>query len=301
MNGDYQYFATVKADDMLRKSFNELTQKTFGFDFVDWYEAGHWGEMYIPHVLTEGGRVVSNVSVNLMQFDLCGVKKNYIQLGTVMTDQACRGQGLNRMIMEQILREWEDRADGVYLFANDSVLDYYPKFGFRPVKEYEYYLPCDAAADKAPYKMEKIDLKQKEQYEKLRKTIESYFGDPEIQNHNDGMYMSDNLGLYLFWLAGEFCDHIYYLPEEGVYAVASAEEERLHVHQIFGKRQVEMERLAKAFGENIKEIVLGYTPAHKEKFLVREHKEEDCTLFIRGDDLQRMEKERMRFPALSHA
>ena len=48
-------------------------------------------------------------------------------------------------------------------------------------------------------------------------------------------------------------------------------------------------------------MVLGYTPVHKEKFLVREHKEEDCTLFILGEDLTRIEENQMMFPILSHA
>lgn len=301
MNGEYQYFTTVKDNDTVRGSFNELTQKTFGFDFADWYEAGHWGERYIPHVLLAKGKVISNVSVNLMRFDICGVKKNYIQLGTVMTDKAYRGQGLNRRIMERILQKQEGRADGFYLFANDSVLDYYPKFGFRPAKEYEYYMPCRHETCIKPYMMEKVDITQKEQYGRLCRAIGSCFEDPEQQNQNDAMYMSDNSGLYWFWLATEFCNDIYYLPESDLYVIAGLEGETLHVNQIFGKRLVEMERLAEAFGKAVNEVVLGYTPVCRERFLVREHKEKDCTLFILGEDLQRMERDRMRFPVLSHA
>ncbi len=86
--------------------------------------------------------LISNVSVNIMQFDLLGEKKNYIQLGTVMTDRKYQGQGWNRKIIEQVLQEYKNTVDGIYLFGNDSVLHYYPKFGFQPSKEYEYYLPC---------------------------------------------------------------------------------------------------------------------------------------------------------------
>ena len=75
------------------------------------------------------GRVVSNVSVNRIRFDLGGKKKDYIQIGTVMTDEKYRGKGLNGQIMERVLKEYEGKADGIYLFANDSVLNYYPKFG----------------------------------------------------------------------------------------------------------------------------------------------------------------------------
>ncbi len=116
--------------------------------------------MYIPHVLADGERVVSNVSVNIMHFDICGAKKNYIQLGTVMKDSSYCGKGLNRYIMEDILEEYRGNTDGIYLFANDTVLDYYPKFGFVPSKEYEYFMPCNNISDVKPYVLEKMDMSQ---------------------------------------------------------------------------------------------------------------------------------------------
>lgn len=121
INLKYSYSTSVKNNDIIRKSFNELTRNIFCFDFVNWYQSGHWGELYIPHVLLDGEKVISNVSVNLMQFDMCGQKKNYLQLGTIMTDLQYRGQGLNRWIMEKILKEFKNKVDGIYLFGNDSV------------------------------------------------------------------------------------------------------------------------------------------------------------------------------------
>ena len=120
-------------------------------------------------------------------------------------------------------------------------------------------------------------------------------------NPNDGLYMNENIGLYQFWIAAEYGEQIYYLPEISNYVIAALEENTLQVYQIFGKQQVDMKRLAKAFGENVKEVLLHYTPACKDGYLVREHKEEDCTLFIMGEDLKRIEKDRMMFPELSHA
>lgn len=297
----YKYSADVKNNDVLRESFNELTRKTFGFDFTGWYEAGHWGELYIPHVMLDGNQVVSNVSVNLMQFDVGGVKKYYIQLGTVMTDFAYGGQGLNREIMERILQEYSGKADGIYLFGNDSVQSYYPKFGFQSSKEYEYYMPCESMENVTAYEIEKVDMSREEQCERLYDVIRNYSDNPDSLNQNDVMYMSDNLGLYQFWLAAGYGENVFYLPETGNYVVAELNEDVLNIHQIFGKQQVDIARLAKSFGEQVKEAVLGYSPVHKEPFLVREHTEEDCTLFILGDDLWCIEREKLRIPALSHA
>lgn len=297
----YKFTTEVKKNDVLRASFNKLTRQVYCFDFINWYKAGHWGNLYIPHVLLDGDRVISNVSVNLMQFDIRGVKKNYIQLGTVMTDCAYRGQGLNREIIERILNEYAGKVDGIYLFGNDSVIDYYPKFGFQPSKEYEYYIQCENQMNLDSYLIEKVDMTRPEESERLYDVIRAYSKNANILNQNDAMCMSDNLGLYQFWLAAEYANQIFHLPEIGIYVVAEQMGDVLQIYQVFGKQEVDMMRLAKAFDDHIKEVVLGYSPVHKEQFLVREHKEEDCTLFILGEDLQRIERDKMRFPVLSHA
>lgn len=297
----YNYCTKVRDNDTLRDSFNELTRQTFCFDFVGWYEAGQWGDFYIPHVLLDGEKVVSNVSVNIMQFDVQGVKKNYIQLGTVMTDNAYRGQGLNREIMELIMAEYKDKVDGIYLFGNDDVVNYYPKFGFKPAKEYEYYLPCDNSLNVEPYALEKVDMQDKEQAEKFYDFMRAYKVEANELNQNDAMYMSENVNLFQFWLGAGYGDSVYYIPEMNEYVIVETDGDKVLVCQIFGKQEVDILRLAKAVNEDVAEVVLGYTPVHKEKYMVREHKEEDCTMFIIGDDLACMEQEKMMFPVLSHA
>lgn len=105
----YTYSTNVKNNDILRKSFNELTEKTFYFNFESWFHNGFWGNDYIPCSLIDGEKVVANVSVNLMDFQLDGIKKHYIQIGTVMTDEAYRGQGLNRYLMEKVITEYKEK------------------------------------------------------------------------------------------------------------------------------------------------------------------------------------------------
>lgn len=290
-----------KDDTALLDSFNELTRNTFGFDFTGWHAAGHFSDMYVPHVVLDKEKVVSNVSVNRMQFDMGGVIKNYIQIGTVMTDDEYRGRGLNRKIMESIMQEYAGKVDGIYLFGNDSVLEYYPKFGFVPCEEYEYYFVYESKNDVIPYVMEKVDMADEAQAKRLYAVMENYFAEPAVPNENDAMYMSENLSLYHFWMDSEYRDNIYYLPECGVYVVAAVDNEKLNLYQIIGKEKADVKRIAKAFGEGFSEVVLGYTPVHKDGLSVRIHKEEDCTLFIIGEDLRCMNEKHMMFPILSHA
>ena len=132
-----QILKGYRDDDTLRGSFDRLARRTFDLTFEDWYQNGFWGDDYIPYSVVIDGAVAANVSVNRTNFVLDGETKRFIQLGTVMTDERYRNRGLIRRLMTEIDRDFAGQADGVYLFANDSVLDFYPKFGFRWAAETE--------------------------------------------------------------------------------------------------------------------------------------------------------------------
>ena len=127
-----QIHTNVREDPDLRAGFFALARETFDLDFEPWYRGGWWGERYIPYLLTVDGHAAANVSVNVLDTRFQGRPRRYIQLGTVMTAPAFRGRGYSRRLLETVLDQWRDRFDGAYLYANDSVLDFYPKFGFRP-------------------------------------------------------------------------------------------------------------------------------------------------------------------------
>ena len=135
---NYGFAKDFKHDQKLRRSFNQLTEATFGFSLENWYQDGLWGDYYIPYSLLRGDQVISNVSINRIEFDIENERKVGIQIGTVMTDENYRHRGLNRFIMEQVMNDWKDRADFIYLFANNSVLDFYPKFDFQIIDEYQH-------------------------------------------------------------------------------------------------------------------------------------------------------------------
>jgi GNAT superfamily N-acetyltransferase len=139
INGkEYIFIKDYKDNILYRKSFNELTKKIYGFDFEEWYQSGYWGSGYIPYSLVEGEDIVANVSASIVDCLVLGERKIYIQIGTVMTVYTYQNQGLARYLMNKVVEEWEDKCDMIYLFANDSVLDFYPKFRFRAINEYEY-------------------------------------------------------------------------------------------------------------------------------------------------------------------
>ncbi len=62
--------------------------------------------------------MLSNVSANRMKFLQNGEEKYYIQIGTVMTDEDYRKQGLASGLIKHVISEYENECDGIYLFGN---------------------------------------------------------------------------------------------------------------------------------------------------------------------------------------
>lgn len=287
----YNMVVDYKDNSVLRKSFNDLTEKTYGFQFEEWYQNGYWTDTYIPYSIADGEKIVANVSVNKMDFVMDGHKKFFIQIGTVMTDKEYRGQGLSRYLIEKIIEDWADKADGMYLFANDSVLEFYPKFGFSKSKEYQYKYKIDGT--KSSKKYNKVNMKEEESRNRFIKA--------NLPDTSNSRLAVNNIGLIMFYTTSFLSESVYYLPEENSYVIADINEDNIFIHQIISYDKVNLYNIMNSFGSNMKEVVLGFTPLDKEGFVVEECKEEDTTLFILGSDLTVIEKEQLMFPTLSHA
>lgn len=137
--GELQFIKNYRDDVLLRESFFQRANQTFGLNFKSWFEHGYWGEKYIPYSYVENNKIVANASVNVLDLIIDGKQHRAIQIGTVMTHPDYRHQGLSKHLMNRILEEYENKYDIMYLFANESVLDFYPKFGFRRIEQHQYY------------------------------------------------------------------------------------------------------------------------------------------------------------------
>lgn len=294
----YKYVTKYKNNDLLRAALNQLTRETFGFDFESWYQNGYWKEnMYMPHSLMDGDQMVANVSANRMEFVIDGEIKHYIQIGTVMTAKEYRNLGLGRYLMEKVIATYQDEYDGIYLFANDSVLDYYPKFGFQVSKEYIYkkhFLKSEmiekSFQNKNPgfVKIDNPSIEDRKRFfEYVREAVP-----------NDGMTMR-NVGLMGFYFHD--MENVYYSKNLDTYVVATMENRTLNLGCVIAKREVELNEILDSFAEDAETVILDFVPSDKNSFEVEEFNEEDCTLFYIGEDLKRIERERLHFPSLSHA
>lgn len=275
----------------LRHSFNELAAKTFGLNFEDWYQNGFWSDNYNPYSVVRDGRVVANVSVNKTNMLLNGSVKHLLQLGTVMTHEAYRNQGLIRKIMEQIEQDYDGKNDGYYLFANDGVLDFYPKFGFRKAKEYQY---SGTLSNTGECQFEQILMDNSGRWELLKKAME--------RNVFHGRFdMLDNGELILFYVTKFMQNNVYYHKPTDTWVIAEPEGKSVFLHNVFSGTLTELNEVIRLFGKGVQTVTLGFVPTDKEIYDAAELHEEDCTLFVKGISPEMLKKEMLRIPSLSHA
>lgn len=279
-----------RRDAALRASFNALAEKTFGLNFEGWYQNGFWGDNYNPYSIVKDGRVVANVSVNHTDMMIAGERRRLYQLGTVMTDPAYRNRGYIRAIMEEIDRDTAD-ADGVYLFANDGVLDFYPKFGFVRGAEYVYERPvCQAGA----CRMQRVRMDNAAAWDALRRAM-------EVSAVQSACEMAGNPGLIFFYVSQFMQDCTYYCEALDAWAIAEIENGSLTLHNVFCPHAVSLDEVIAAFGGEVARVTLGFTPLDTAGFACRKLHEEDCTFFIRGQGFHDFSAKALRIPSLSHA
>lgn len=286
----YQLITDYRDDAPLRHSFNRLAEKTFGLNFEDWYQNGFWSDSYRPFSVAEDGEIVANVSVNRTDMLYQAKVKRLLQLGTVMTDEAHRRQGLIRELMTWIDAEYGGKCDGFYLFANDSVLDFYPRFGFEESREYE---ASKQVSFPGTCRLEKLAMDTPAKWQLLKDAMKRSI----FRGRFD---MVDNPGLILFYVTKFLQDNVYVHRPSDTWVIAEEENGRLLIHNIFSGTLTGTGQVLGLFGNSAGEIVFGFTPLETEGYNVAEHREEDCTLFIKGG-LKFIAGQKLRIPSLSHA
>lgn len=291
--GHYQVVSGYQDHEQLRKSFNGLTGKVFGFSLEDWYQNGFWTGRYIPYSLVDNDRIVANVSVNMMDYLVFSEKKRYIQVGTVMTDEDYRGQGLNRQLLEIILEEWEDHCDLFYLYANDSVVDYYPKFGFRKAQEYVYSRPFTKDGHKDVPLPKKLSMDDAEDREFLFDSISATMVLSKVA-------MVDNPYLAILHCMASQRENIHYFEKQGVIAIASHEGNTLVLHDVYCSSVFVLEEILEALAtEQTRRVRLGFVPRELSQWEMQERIEEDSTFYVREG--KGSFPEGIMFPVMSHA
>jgi predicted acetyltransferase len=245
--------------------------------------------------MVEDGKVVANVSVNRCDMVFDGKVARLIQLGTVMTDPDYRGKGYAGALMRRILDDYKDKVDGIYLYANDSVREFYPKYGFKERTEYQFSreLSDKTEASKKPMgKAVAFSMNGKQDWDKMEEILRN-------KAQNSRVYMVNNTGLYLFYLSQFMQENVFYLPDSDTYVIAEKEEDTLILHAVIGDGGID--EVIAALRGDAKRVVLMFTPKNPAGFTKQELHEQDTTFFVQGKFFEENDSEEFMFQAVTHA
>ena len=286
---NYRLSKEVMTNDAMRNHFNVLATKTFGLSFENWYQEGYWAESNIPYTLFHGEVAIANISVNRMEMLYQGQRRNYIQLGTVMTDMAYRNQGLSRYIMEEIKNDWEAQCDAMLLFANNSVLNFYPKFGFKKEMQYQFSIEINGASESS----KKLDMNSLHDREILKKHYEKTNPFSKVQVVN-------NFSLLMFYCISSMKDCIYYSPQYDAVVIAEQDGNILNCFDVFCDEGNNLLDILSSVAVGTEAVSLKFTPVDSSCFDVSAIDSNSDTLFVLNSRENIFKNEKMHFPSISH-
>ena len=106
-----------------------------------WRDRGGWTENYEVFALVDGDRIVSTVGRTRMRLVIHGETQTGYQLGAVATLAQYRRRGFARQLLDWVVEGVDEPGQPIILFANRSVIDFYPRFGFRRIPQLRFTAP----------------------------------------------------------------------------------------------------------------------------------------------------------------
>ncbi|HEY8422196.1 MAG TPA: GNAT family N-acetyltransferase [Thermoclostridium sp.] len=254
-------------DKEYQYKLNNLLKDIF-FDFQFWYDLNLWDENYESYSIIDNGEMVSNICVYKTKILLNQKQYSALSVGAVATKKEYRGRGLSRVLMEHIIKKYENVP--MYLSANDSVVDFYPKFGFKRVYEKLPVCECAINNDAKPNMLS--------------------YDDPKVWNYvYNRVNFSQKLDclntasiniFHIYW--GYLKNCIYELPEIDTMVIAQQKGEILKLIGVFSLKDICFAELVRYLPfTNVKEIEFGFMPYWSDINYIMKGYETD-PLFVRG-------------------
>lgn len=274
----------------LRNGFNKLIERTFCINFENWYQNGYWKDQFTQYSLFDGEKAISSVSAYTMDLDWNGNDKHVVQFGGVATDEQFRKQGLNRKVLEAAIKDYEGKVDDIFLLANHTVVDFYPKFGFHRCRQWQCSKDVHITTEST---VVPVSMSDKQNWKVIEEAVMKSVS-------NSALEMKRNPELIMFYLTQFMQENVYYIESLNAYVVAEIDEHELTLSQIFASETVDLDKVFQAFGKEINHVTLEFTPLNPESYVQTEITNPDDTLFVMGKDVELFEKQKVMIPVLAH-
>ncbi len=264
-------------DKELRNKFFAFIDQVFpSADFHTWHAMGFWSDEYIPYSIFEDDKIVANVSVSLMDLILKGKAVKAIQFGTVGTLPDYTGRDYSRQLMELTLNRYQNEIDTMFLFANESVVDFYPKFGFE--QHYESSFIKKVELDNSRFRARPLSIEN----ESDRAIVRKLLGSRRPLTERFGAKNYDFV-FYWHWI-NSFPSRLLYLEKEDVIFITTERDGLLNVWDVISKKPFDViASLPHVIQSDIIASVTYHFPPDVYDYVFDEvTKCEDSLLFVRG-------------------
>jgi GNAT superfamily N-acetyltransferase len=267
-----------KGDRYFLPAFFKFTKTVFpSADFGTWIRLGYWDGVYTPHALVSGKKIIANVGATPLEIFINGERRRGVQIGTVGTLPEERSRGLSRQLMEHVIRKYERESDIFFLFANETVLDFYPKFGFK--RSYESIYRYFVQKGNSGKHLNKLDLAKKgdryliDHMLKTRSPLTRLFG-------------AEDYGSITWWhLINVYGKDIYYWEDKDLLIIMYAVENTLKLIDLISTVPQAPEPLINeiaGFG-NTSSLLFHFPPAIIPFPYDKMEPDEEPMLFVRGN------------------
>jgi len=233
-------------DKNYQKLLSDLLKPIF-LDFQFYYDLNLWNSDYESYSVILDDKIVSNICGYKTRILFRGREYEALSIGAVATREGFRGKGYSRAIMEYIIDKYENTP--MYLSANESVLDFYPRFGFSRV--YEKLPVADYAVDNAlAPKMLRYDDPKVWDY--VYKRI-------NYSKELDCLNAAPTNLFHIYW--GYLRGHIYEIPELETIIIANQNQTGLKIIGVFALKEYSFADLARFLPfSGVMRIGFGFTP-----------------------------------------
>jgi GNAT superfamily N-acetyltransferase len=274
---EHEVHENVRDNENLRSKFYDFVQTIFpSADFKVWFEKGFWLNNYKPFAIVMDDKIVSNVSITRMNLFVDGRERSGVQFGTVGTIPEYRGKGLSKYLMDYVLNRVKDSVDLLFLYANEDVLDFYPKFGFDRYSEVIF--KCRSYIPEANYSARKLDINSQADFKIIRRLVDERLVISRLFGANDYGFIT------LWHILNIFPDNILYLEDDDIILIISERDGHLRVWDIIYSKPIDVDSaISKVIRENTVKSISYYFSPDQLNFKYDSVEEDiDSPLFVRG-------------------
>ncbi len=288
------YVEKFQHNEILRKSFNELSSNIFGFDFEEFYKAGLWENRYLCHAFEIDYRIVSNVSGTRFDLVIEGKPMKAMQIGTVMTTEDFRGKGLAVELLNKVLEKYKDEIELFYLFGHKGVLEYYKKLGFTLVKE-DGFSTSIQPFENSKLRFRKIEFSKEADLNLIKRLTYSRVPISNVCG------VTKDWEVFSFYAMGLYSDEIFYFNDIDAILIFSKDNKTVHLRDILCERKLSFNEVVTAIStveDSFKKIMFHFTPEFDGLSVKPEERDPEDTLFILGN--RNVLPESFLYPEIAH-